>query len=86
MELGRCLIVVLRAGDTAVGDRRAIAATSVALQINGDVVFSLLDLWVDFSDYAAQYFTEIYERSQHLWIQQWLDKMVDFSVLNRLVA
>lgn len=85
-KLGRRLMVALRAGEAAGGDRRAQAATSAALQISGDVVFPLLDLRVDFRDHAVQELTEIYERSQDLWIQQWRDEMVELPILNRLVA
>ena len=85
-KLGRRLMVALRAGEAAGGDRRAQAATSAALQISGDVAFPLLDLRVDFRDHAVQELTEIYERSQDLWIQQWRDEMVELPILNRLVA
>ena len=85
-KLGRRLMVALRAGEAAGGDRRARAATSAALQISGDVAFPLLDLRVDFRDDAVQELTEIYERSQDLWIQQWRDEMAEIPMLNRLVA
>ena len=85
-KLGRRLMVALRAAEAAGGDRRAQAATSAALQISGDVAFPLLDLRVDFRDHAVQELTEIYERSQDLWIQQWRDEMVELPILNRLVA
>ena len=85
-KLGRRLMVALRAGEAAGGDRRAQAATSAALQISGDVAFPLLDLRVDFRDRAVQELTEIYERSQDLWIQQWRDEMVELPILNRLIA
>lgn len=85
-KLGRRLMFALRAGEAAGGDRRARAATSAALQISGDVAFPLLDLRVDFRDDAVQELTEIYERSQDLWIQQWRDEMAEIPMLNRLVA
>ena len=85
-KLGRRLMVALRACEAAGGDRRARAATSAALQISGDVAFPLLDLRVDFRDDAVQELTEIYERSQDLWIQQWRDEMAEIPMLNRLVA
>ena len=85
-KLGRRLMVALRAGEAAGGDRRAQAATPAALLISGDVAFPLLDLRVDFHDHAVQELTEIYERSQDLWIQQWRDEMVELPILNRLVA
>ena len=50
------------------GDQRTKTATSAALQISGDVAFPFLDLRVDFRDDAVQELTEIYERSQDLWI------------------
>ena len=53
---------------------------------SGDVAFPLLDLRVDFRDDAVQELTEIYERSQDLWIQQWRDEMAEIPMLNRLVA
>ena len=85
-KLGRRLMVALRAGEAAGGDQRAKTATSAALQISGDVAFPLLDLRVDFRDDAVQELTEIYERSQDLWIQQWRDQMAEIPMLNRLVA
>jgi hypothetical protein len=41
---------------------------------------------IDFRDDAVQELTEIYERSQDLWIQQWRDEMAEIPMLNRLVA
>ena len=79
-------MVALRAGEAAGGDQRAKTATSAALQISGDVAFPLLDLRVDFRDDAVQELTEIYERSQDLWIHQWRDEMAEIPMLNRLVA
>ena len=35
---------------------------------------------------AVQELTEIYERSQDLWIQQWRDEMAEIPMLNLLVA
>jgi hypothetical protein len=41
---------------------------------------------IDFRDDDVQELTEIYERNQDLWIQQWRDEMAELPMLNPLVA
>lgn len=85
-KLGRRLMHALSAGEGAGGDRRGSHATSAALQVSGEAAFPLLDLRVDFRPGAVAELSQLYEKSQMLWVQQWRDELSELSTLNRLVA
>jgi uncharacterized Ntn-hydrolase superfamily protein len=85
-KLGRRLMHALSAGEEAGGDRRGSHATSAALQVSGEAAFPLLDLRVDFRPNAVTELSQLYEKSQMLWVQQWRDELSELSTLNRFVA
>ena len=85
-KLGRRLLAALQAGEAVGGDHRSEHSTSAALQVSGEAAFPLLDLRVDFQEDAVAELSQLYDRSQELWMQQWRDSFADLPRLNRLVS
>ncbi|WP_413440481.1 DUF1028 domain-containing protein [Synechococcus sp. MIT S1220] len=85
-KLGRRLMKALLAGEHAGGDHRSERATSAAIQISGESAFPLLDLRIDFRNNAVDELSELYQRSQDQWAQQWRNELADLKTLNRFVA